>query len=247
MGQAQPYYRICRPFTNGCYLQNVESTYLRDPRYAADRSHLIRAYYLLEKDLLRAFDFIEPADSNLMVHSHELYEILLRACTEVETNAKAILRANNYTKQSNFNITDFFKLERACRLSEYRVTLPVWSGKQYSWQPFLNWQNSHTLEWYQDYNSVKHDRFVNFEHANLKNVLNAVTAVFILLFAQFHVLAFHPFHVVTNYYLPDNGRLSHERCFLQIELPNSWSDDENYEFDWNFLISQVCPFQIFSF
>ena len=247
MGQPQPYYRICRPFTNGLYLQNVESTYLRAPRYATDANHLIRAYYLLENDLLRIFDFIEPANNNLTVYSHQLYQLLLRACTEVETNAKAILTANGYTKSGNMAMPDYSKIESACRLSEYVVTLPVLSGTKNRWQPFLNWRSSQPLEWYQAYNSVKHNRFENFQSANLGNVLDAVAAVFILLFAQFYVFAFHPYHIVTSYYLPENGRLSHERCFFQIELPSNWLDDEKYDFDWNTLSSQVSPFQSFSF
>ena len=95
MSIAKPYYRIWRPFPNDDLFEN---DYALDPRNAADAIDLIRGYHLLEEELFRLFDFIEPADANLSAYSHQLYALLLRASTEFEANAKGILRANGYAR-----------------------------------------------------------------------------------------------------------------------------------------------------
>jgi hypothetical protein len=246
MALSQPYRRICRPFKDGNYVRSVRKTYLRDSRYASDATNYVRAYRLLENHLLSTFDYVEPSDDNLSTYSHQLYQLLLRACTEFEANAKAILRANGYSKAANLNTTDYFKIERACRLSEYIITIPVWNGKTNQLQPFKQWQSSHSLTWYQSYNDVKHNRSANFSQANLGNALNAVSSVLIILFAQFNILAFDPYHIV-GMHSNEDGRLSHESCFLHVELPKGWTEAECYDFDWEQLKGQEDPFQRYPF
>ena len=91
MSIAKPYYRICRPFASGEYVQSLEGDHITDNRYAADRVNLVRAYHLLERDLYKIFDYVEPSDKNLNCYSHELYALLLRAATEFELSARSIL------------------------------------------------------------------------------------------------------------------------------------------------------------
>ena len=49
-----------------------------------------------ELDFKKVFEYIEPSDINLEVYSHRLYELLLRAATECETNFTSILKDNDY-------------------------------------------------------------------------------------------------------------------------------------------------------
>ena len=49
------------------------------------------------RDLNEIFDFVEPSNDNTSVYSHRIYELLLRAATEFESNCKGILKANGYT------------------------------------------------------------------------------------------------------------------------------------------------------
>jgi hypothetical protein len=114
--------------------------------------------------------------------------------------------------------------------------------------PFKEWRRgTHSLSWYQDYNSVKHDRLANFNLAKFANVLKAISAVFVILFAQFEITAFDPYHEVDMYSADDDGRLSHPSCFFLIEPPTGWTDDELYDFDWKALSTQSDPFQDFTF
>lgn len=248
MAISQPYSRICRPFADGHYIESIDSTYLRDPRYATDMIDLVRGYHLLEKQLYRLFNFIEPSDANLDCFSHELYALLLRASTEFEANARAILLANGYVARGNLTMQDYYKINAASRLSEYKVTIPIWSGSHKRLIPLQGWTAGNSLSWYQDYNAAKHDRAANFTKASLRNVIDAVAAVFCILFSQFHIFAFDPNHPVSMCSLDDSGNhWSHDASLLTIETPVSWGEADMYEFDWNALKHQVNPFLQYTF
>ena len=248
MALDRPYYRISRPFTDGNYHRTGDEPYLRDAHYAKDTVHLIRAYQLLESDLMRLLTFIEPADANLLTYSHRLYELLLRACTEFEANARAILAANGYSKKGDWNITDYGKIDLACKLSAFEVEVPVWRGSHAGRQPFIAWKGNPlaSLPWYQDYNRVKHARFTDFERATLANVLDAVAGVFIILFAQFNFVVVNPNGVISFYTTTASGALVHPNVFFQITLP-IWDPEEMYDFEWKKLKSTSNPIATYRF
>ena len=179
-------------------------------------------------------------------YSHQLYALLLRASTEFESNARAILSANGYKKSGNWNVNDYHKINAAMRLAEYTVTLPIWTGSHRRIQPFSPWASSPSLAWYQSYNTVKHNRASAFPSASLGNAVTAVAAVFAIVFAQFHILAFDPHHTV-DMYSENNGALSHDSCLLHIEPPTSWPLVQSYDFDWDSLAGVQAPFQQYPF
>jgi len=210
---------------------------------------LVRAYHLLERDLYRIFDFIQPDDSNVDCYSHEIYALLLRAATEFEANATAVLRANDYVRPrgGNWNVQDYYKLNAAMRLSEYVVGVPVWRGAWRSFCPLMEWSQGPTLQWYRDYNSVKHDRSKSFARASLKNAIQAVASVYCILFAQFHANVFDPHHPISMYDSSDAGELSHDACMLAIRPPKTWLTAECYDFNWSTTKTLPNPFRQFAF
>ncbi len=245
----KPYKRIIRPFSlPSNYIHGpLENIYFADDKYAADRFEIIRAYYILEKDLIRLFDFIEPTDTNLSTYSHKTYELLLRASTEFELNARKILTANGYAKSSYWNVNDYYKLNTAMRLSEYRLFINVWGNGKKEIVPFSEWASASTLSWYQDYNSVKHNRHDEFPKASLKNVLFAVGAVFSIVFAQFHMLIFNQYQNTSSWRSDDNYELSGTNTLFSVILPQTWCKNEMYDFHWKDLKGSVDPCQKFVF
>ena len=197
---------------------------------------------------MKLFSFIEPADANLSTYSHRLYELLLRASTEFEANARAVLTANGYLKKGRWNIFDYAKLEPACRLSAFATALPVWRGSASVRRPFSVWAKnlSVSLPWYTDYNSVKHDRPMEFEKATLGNVIDAVSGVFIILFAQFHTVVCNPYGNLIFYSTTPSGGLTHPNSFFQINLP-SWEPDNSYDFEWKKLRATTDPIAKYPF
>jgi hypothetical protein len=126
----RPYFRLYRPSNS---LGN--NRYLLDPRYASDRNTLTHAYSILQRDFIEILDFIQPADLNKKAYSHRTYELLLRACAELETNFKSILEANGY-KTKKYNIRNYFKLNRHFRLSDYELRLDIWTPKPLIIKPY---------------------------------------------------------------------------------------------------------------
>lgn len=131
----KPYKRIIRPFFGKSSFEysiggnpSSSDSHLLDSRYASDRISLIRAYHILEKDLMTLFDFVEPSNCNSKVFSHRIYELFLRASTEFEANCRGILIANNYPFKKNYNIEDFFEINKHSRLSEYEIKVSIWNG-----------------------------------------------------------------------------------------------------------------------
>lgn len=248
---SKPYRRVIRPFKNSqgrndIYTNTISQSYFTDLEYASDRISLIRSFNLLEKDLIRLFDYIEPSDQNNTVFSHRLYELFLRASTEFETNCKSILMDNNYRSSGNLNILDYYKINQSSRLSEYEVNVSIWNEANKKVKPFEQWRSTHTLPWYRDYNNVKHNRSEFFELANLENVILAVSGVFIILFSQFYILSFQS--NVEVYSVGDcNGWLSHENSIFSIKMPMSWTESDYYEFDWEALKNDADRYELFNF
>ncbi len=113
---------------------------IRHPSYA-DRPHRwIRAFLLIQQDLVQYLDSVEPAGGNLGTYSLRSADLLIRICVEVEANLTAILRANTYTKTGSLNMaTDYFRIEKSHFLSQFEVQFPYWDGAQRTRQPFCAW------------------------------------------------------------------------------------------------------------
>lgn len=238
----KPYYRIMRETVHGSSFCD----YVLDSRYSDDRNMLCRSYKILENDLKAVFEYVEPSDDNLHVYSHRIYELLLRTATEFETNCKRILDANGYTKAGNFNIEDYHKINQATRLSDYEVYIDIWRPSRKLIQPFLNWSNNHSLSWYQGYNLAKHNRNVNFSHASLENLVQAMAGVYCILFAQFGAYSFNAYHQINMIEDNSDGCVFAGESIFSIK-PLIWPPSEKYDFDWLILCNQPDPIQRFNF
>lgn len=229
-----PYKRIARPFDHphgSWIIGSIDRSYLLSSDFATNRTTAIRAYHAIEKDLRQVFDFIEPDDRNLTAFSTRLYEIFLRASTEFESNCKLILSENGYPRSprssDGLKIYDYRKINEATRLLEYKIQLTVWANKPLLLEPFLCWSNCDTLNWYKEYNAVKHNRSSEFHRANLKNTVDAVAALFIILFAQFNILTFSA-HELVAWHNNWDGWLAHQNSIFWVKVPTNWSEDECY-------------------
>lgn len=198
----KPFYRNCRQFSDGSYANSGKADYIDDSRYAKNRENYVRAFLLIQKDLLNLFNYIEPADLNLKCYSFRVHELLVRTCIEVEANLKAILRENGYpVRQSktgrgiSWNMhTDYPKIEKSHLLSRYQILLPFWKGdaKNKIRTPFASFSSNKKPSpvWYTAYNTTKHDRNDEFENANLENLIDAICGLLVILSSQFHTKDF---------------------------------------------------------
>ena len=179
-------------------------------------------YFLaLDADLEQAARFVALESANFSSYSIEFVRLYLSACSEIDVVAKALC-AQIALQESRRNINDY----RTVITKEYpkfptvKVAIPRY-GLEF--QPWVDWQSGANPAWWQSYNNVKHKRTKHFTEANLKNLLDALAGLFLLLLYYyqpalydhallpwpnlFHLHADHysPFRVVGNYKLPDFG------------------------------------------
>ncbi|WP_052668300.1 hypothetical protein [Photobacterium iliopiscarium] len=252
----KPYHRNYRSMVNSPNSGYSGWAYIVDREYSQNPTHYIRAFMMLQDDLQQIFEFVEPSDTNLNTHSFRIHELLMRTCIEIEANFRAILKENIYTpvdhkgksrSENSWNIRDFHKVNISHRLSSYRVQYPVWDGESHTFEPFKQWVDGSSLNWYQAYNASKHDRHDNFNKANLNNLLNAFAALQILISSQFKTESFsatRSLGIMMDSYHQLNSGIG---GYLLIGFPSDWPEEQKYSFDWSVLKTEAERFQKFNY
>lgn len=157
-----------------------------------NREEFIRIYYrqykILEKKFIDISEYVDLSSKNYAVFSNHFVDMFLSICSEIDSLADEFCKMLYGEKSSGFSgiIVKLEKiLETYPRLRQYRVeTLPPY--EKMNFVPFAKFEPKATT-WWTDYNAVKHNRSekdgerYNFEKANLKNVLFALSALFILI------------------------------------------------------------------
>jgi hypothetical protein len=255
MSISQPFYRNCRQFTDGSYANSGKSKYIEHPKYAKSPEQYIRAFLLIQKDLLSLLDYIEPSDKNLKCYSFRVHELLMRTCIEIEANFKAILLENGYKKNDenskpvNLDIEDYKKIEKTHKLSSYQIKLPHWYGEKSVRTPFSSWSRSEQFSpsWYQAYNKTKHNRHEEFHHANFENLIDSVCGMVALLSSQFYTHDFSPSSsCLAINDGPNDGMESAIGNYFRVKFPYNWPENEKYSFtyeEWQNISKEENPFQ----
>lgn len=253
-----PYYRIYRPFSEIALEKNFgQLLYAENDRYCDERVQLIRMYKMLQSQVIDTFQYVEPVRDNENTYSLRYHQLYGNICAEIETNFRGILKANGYTRgnEDRWNMSeDFFKTNSALKLNEYILASYCYDISSFTGvnQPFATWNSvSYSpCPWYQEHNAVKHYRSIDFKNANLKNVLTALTGLYILLYAQFGFLV----DSITNknvMHVHGEGLeltpfgVNNDMGYSFIQKP-MWSDQEKYGFEWK-LIEMSNPYNIFHF
>jgi hypothetical protein len=139
-------------------------------------------------DMRAIFRCVEPGvGANSKAYGHDMRELLLLACTEVESAWKSILVANGYTLPKFPSTKDYVRLLRPLALDRWKLSLVMHPGFP-QFRPFAGWSATaptRSLRWYSAYNDVKHGREDHFDKATLSNLIHALGAVFVMISAQF--------------------------------------------------------------
>jgi hypothetical protein len=140
----------------------------------------------LVRQLERICETVHPEEPNLEAYGYDIRNLLILACTEVESHWRAVLKANGVIKD-RWSTRDYVGLRDAMKLNEFEVSFP-----DYPWikavVPFKSWDEerpTQTLPWYDAYNAAKHDRESELRGATLRFAFDAVVACAIMIVAQF--------------------------------------------------------------
>ena len=247
MPESRPFFRCVRPGVDGQYEEGGRWMYVLHPHYAPEATHYLRAFSILQADLLRLFQYVEPADANETTYSYRCLELLLRSCGEVEANCRIILEQNGYGLNQQLNMSDYRKLNPTHRLSSYQVRLPVWTGEHAVRVPFADWATGGSPAWFKAHHGGKHNRHSEFAKASLGNVVDAVAGVVALLSAQFITHDFGPMSRMLSVESGNDGFEQAVGGYFEVSFPTDWSVEQRYDFDWQVLQKDPAPFQQLSF
>ncbi len=147
------------------------------------RTHKIEPHwnYLLaiERDVLALSSYIEFDEKNFACFSIEIARILLASSAEVDVVCKQLCRLIN--AQSNADTINQYRDEiiRAfAGIGQFEVLLPRFG---LSLRPWDEWNKPNGVPlWWTAYNKIKHKRDSEYGRANLKNALNAVAGLFVM-------------------------------------------------------------------
>ncbi len=129
-------------------------------------------YKTLEDDFTRTIRYVNLDEKNYYAFSIEYSKLILSVCGELDTILKLIcgFKGSDRKTMKDYKARMFKKYED---LSEQKVSV---KNTDIELIPFEN----DPMEWWGDYNAIKHNRAENFDRANLKTVLNALSALYLL-------------------------------------------------------------------
>ncbi len=167
---------------------------LTEETYAHSWSDSVKSVRSILVRLEEAFLVVEPHHGNTNTFGHEFRQLLILACTEVESACKAILVANGYPAPTNgrWQTSDYVKLIKPLYLNQWEVALTR-SPRYPSFAPFRAWdiaKPTKSLDWYNAYNITKHDRENHLHDATLERAIHAAGAAYALTVAQFGQFGF---------------------------------------------------------
>lgn len=148
-------------------------------------SNRLRQLEIVLDDLYAVFNVVAPEKKQGSVYGHALRNIIILACTEIDSMMHVILDRNKVTPiGKHFQMIDYYQLKEALRLDEYKLGFYRFPNLE-TFSPFAEWKGNKNPFWYDAYNLVKHERETKFNKASLCHALNSVMAFAIVLIAQF--------------------------------------------------------------
>lgn len=137
-------------------------------------------FFCLEDDIANLSRWIEFTAENESVYSIELARLLMTAAAECDVVAKALCKViDTKSRATSVGAYQAALVEVFPRLPSAEIAIPRF-GK--TLHPWINWGTPNTTPaWWSANNRIKHHRAEHFKEANLKNVLNAVAGLMVLL------------------------------------------------------------------
>ena len=142
-----------------------------------------KRFLFLEKKLLELSNYVDIDEKNFKTFSLEIMSLYLSTCSEIE----AIYKEITDKKGKSYNFKEFrqdflslknnqFLLEKiSLKYSSIELTpLIDINQKKENQDDFIG------IKWWQDHNSIKHDRDINFHYATLENFISSLSALYLL-------------------------------------------------------------------
>jgi len=173
------------------------------------------------------FTNIYPTSTNYSSFGHEIRNLLILSCTEVEAQLKGILIENNVLRtNSSYTTKDYVKLKSVLGLDKYSIRFPYYPEIN-AVNPFKDWESAsptQSLFWYDNYNAVKHNNENEFHKATLISTINAVSAISVLLVSQYGANMPYWTDLVGGFFdIVESPTWTFDDCYLPPFKNNPWT------------------------
>jgi len=142
-------------------------------------------YFLaIEEDFISIEKIIPIDTQNTNTFSIHYMKILFSICSEIDVLFKEFIEYNRWHRFSaNDGNIGRYKDILNYNLHDFSNQVVIFSEK-IELEPFFNWKQDKKLNWWKDYNDLKHKRTLsnsgieNYKKANQKNILDALGALY---------------------------------------------------------------------
>lgn len=140
-------------------------------------------YQSVEKDLINTNQFVSHEKDNTFVYSNEFAKIILVAGAEVDVLLQEYCKLHDEPGAGNmkhysailkkYEFTEYYTLNEIMFSTPYMEIVP--------WEGFDPEQPHAGIEWWKNYQSIKHNRFYSFRKANLQTAIRAVASQYFII------------------------------------------------------------------
>ena len=144
--------------------------------------HYWQYFLMIEDDLAATARYVEFDQSNMETFSAEFSRIILSAGSETDVLAK-VLCDQHTLKAKNGKSVDGIADYRETIVPRFQgfTKLEIWAPRmEMRTLPWSNWDKGLSPKWWTEYNEIKHKRHRNFAKANLRNAIDGVAGLFVM-------------------------------------------------------------------
>jgi len=142
-----------------------------------------KRFLYLEKKLIELSNYIDLDERNFKTFSLEIMSLYLSTCSEIE----AIYKEISNKKGKNYNFREFRQDFSSLKNNQFLIAKVSLKYNSLELTPFIDINQKKeecddfvAIKWWQDHNSIKHDRDMNFQYATLENFITALSALYLL-------------------------------------------------------------------
>lgn len=135
-------------------------------------------FLVLESDFYNTTRFVEVNESNYETFSLEYTKLLLSICSEIDVICKELCKYIDSSKRPK-KINEYRPIikNKFPKLETTKVTIEKFGIEILPWKEF---NEDKTPIWWKSYNNIKHDRIINYNEANQKNVIYSIAGLLVL-------------------------------------------------------------------
>lgn len=182
-------------------------------------------FILLEEDVIRILHYIEPVEANYGTYGAELVKVYLSICSEIDVAFKDLDHLVRCYEDADWGAVNSISGARKMVYShfseQFRLSWVAIGTSGIVINPWATWwtddgaESAMNPEWWVSYNNVKHHRLDSYAEANLWNVLQALSGLFILLSCLYRYEYEHNSEEAPHY-LPAPQRLEFSSRGIEI-------------------------------